>query len=196
VSEENKKYELVDVGDDFVGHHKVYRVKALRDFGFVSKGDVGGFVESEKNLSHEGNCWVKDNAYVVDNARVYEDAIISGNAWVHDNACVYGNGRVYGDTAVYHNAKVYDNAIVCDHAQVYNSAEAYKDAVVHSYARLRKKMQASRNVIVVDNMDITITKSDDHFHVYQSIVYVSEDYPKKYRKLLTYLDSIDSKNTY
>jgi len=196
VSEENKKYELIDVGDDFVGNHKVYRIKAFRDFGLVTKGDIGGFVESEKNLSHEGKCWIKDNAYVVDKARVYEDAVISGNAWVYDNACVYGKARVYGDTAVYHQAKVYDNARVFDHAQVYNSAKVFKEAMVHGCARLKRTMQATRNVIVVDNMDITITKSDDHFHVYQSKVYVSEDYPKKYRKLLTYLDSIDSKNTY
>ena len=37
---------------------------ACKDFGNIKKGDFGGYVESEKNLSHEGNCWVYDGAKV------------------------------------------------------------------------------------------------------------------------------------
>ena len=28
----------------------------------VHQGDLGGFVESERNLSQEGSCWIYDNA--------------------------------------------------------------------------------------------------------------------------------------
>jgi len=62
---------------------KLYRIQALRDFNGVKKGDKGGWIEKEENLSQEGDCWVFDNAEVSDNARVY------GDAWV------YGNARVY-----------------------------------------------------------------------------------------------------
>ena len=37
----------------------LFRVVALREFGFVAVGDVGGLIEYEANLSHEGNCWVR-----------------------------------------------------------------------------------------------------------------------------------------
>ena len=52
------------------------RVIALRSFGCVAKGEVGGFVEKEANLSHENNAWV------------YGDARVSGDAWVYGNAWV------------------------------------------------------------------------------------------------------------
>lgn len=32
------------------------------------KGEIGGFIEDEKNLSHDGNAWVAGNARVTDNA--------------------------------------------------------------------------------------------------------------------------------
>lgn len=66
-----KKYE-------FTGETKVMagvtlkRIRALISFGFVAKGEIGGFIEDEKNLSHGGNAWVTDNARV------------TGNAWVTD----------------------------------------------------------------------------------------------------------------
>ena len=45
------KYELIP--SDREGF---YRVKALRDFNDVKKGDIGGYVEGEKNLSQYGDC--------------------------------------------------------------------------------------------------------------------------------------------
>ena len=90
-----KKYELIP--SDKPGF---YRVKALRDFGLVKKGDIGGYVAGEHNLWHDDNSWVGDNAQVYDNAWVY------GNAWVGDNAQVYDNAWVGGDAWVGGNARV------------------------------------------------------------------------------------------
>ncbi len=62
---ERKKYELTD---EFIEHwsgKKLYRIKALIDFGLVVAGSLGGFVESENNLDHNGNAWVYGNARVV-----------------------------------------------------------------------------------------------------------------------------------
>ena len=53
---------------------------ALRSFGDVEEGDIGGFIESEKNLSHEGNCWVYENA------RVFGNAFVSGNTHLTEDA--------------------------------------------------------------------------------------------------------------
>lgn len=42
-----KKYKLTN--DIFVYHGtKLYRIKALKDFDDVSKGQLGGYIESEK----------------------------------------------------------------------------------------------------------------------------------------------------
>ena len=84
-----KKYELLqDDTKERLGR-KLYRIKALITIGLsVAAGDVGGYVESEKNLSQSGDAWVSGNAQVYGNARVY------GNAWVSGDAQVYGNARV------------------------------------------------------------------------------------------------------
>ena len=56
----------------------LHRIKAVRDFEFIKAGELGGYIEKEENLSHEGNCWVSDGAAVYGNARVYGDAKIYG----------------------------------------------------------------------------------------------------------------------
>ena len=43
-----KKYKLTDEPIYKLGI-KLYRIEALKDFGDVKKGDIGGYVESEKN---------------------------------------------------------------------------------------------------------------------------------------------------
>ena len=91
-----KKYELTDETIDVSGT-TLHRIKALKDFGNVKKGELGGYVESERNLSQEGNCWVCGNAKVCGDAEVYGNAKVYGNAWVYGNAEVCGNARVYGD---------------------------------------------------------------------------------------------------
>lgn len=178
-----KKYELIDVGDNYDGNRKVYRIKAVIDFGNVKKGDIGGFVESEANLSHQGNCWVYDDAYVIDKAKVYEDATIATNAWISDNAEVYGQARVYGRATIYHHAKVYDEARVYDDAKVYNSAHVFGHAIVHGHARIKGTMTSSNQVTVIDDSEVVITISDDKVHVYQSTVYPLDQLPTKYNPL-------------
>src|SRR3990167_4838497 len=54
------------------------RIGALKDFGNVSKGDKGGWIEREENISGSGNAWVYGNAQVCGNARVYGDAWVYG----------------------------------------------------------------------------------------------------------------------
>ena len=64
------KYEILK--DEFIefNDRKLYRIKALKDFRDVKKGTVGGYIESEQNLSQEGDAWVSGDARVSGNARV------------------------------------------------------------------------------------------------------------------------------
>ena len=82
-----KKYELTNetiVHDDLT----LYRIRALKDFADVKKGDLGGFVESENNLSHLNKAWVYDKARVCGNARMFDNARVSGNSVVFGNSWV------------------------------------------------------------------------------------------------------------
>ena len=42
----------------------LFRVVAVRSFGNVKNGEVGGLVVSEANLSHDDLAWVSGNARV------------------------------------------------------------------------------------------------------------------------------------
>ena len=117
-----KKFELTSESIVNIFGKKLYRIKALVEFGNVKEGELGGFVEKEENLSHEGNAWVYGNAEVFGNASV------SGNARVFDNARVFGNASVSGNAKVCENASVSGNAEVSGDAEVCGDAKISEDA--------------------------------------------------------------------
>lgn len=78
-----KKYRLLEDDTITVGGRTLYRIEALRDFANVKKGDKGGYVEKEDNLSHNGNCWV------------YGKAWVSGDTWVSGD-CQIVDGMING----------------------------------------------------------------------------------------------------
>lgn len=89
-----KKYEILYDQSIEVDRRKLYRIRALRDFGDVKAGDIGGYIEKESNLSQYGYAWVYGDAWVSGSAWVYGDARVSDNARVSGNAQVSGDARV------------------------------------------------------------------------------------------------------
>lgn len=69
----NKKFELTTDTKMFLDR-KLFRIKSLISFGNVKEGDLGGYVEKESNLSHNGDAWVYGDARVCGDACVYGDA--------------------------------------------------------------------------------------------------------------------------
>ena len=183
-----KKYRLTEETINVEGK-TLYRIEALKDFGNVKKGEKGGYVENEDNLSHYDNCWVYENAMVSGKAQVYDNAKIYGNAVVSDNAKVYDDAMVYGkakvrDNAIIHNnaiifgnawvcgnarvrdnawvwgnAEVYDYAEVCGNAEVYGNAKVYGDAVVCGKAEVCDKAIICGNAIVANDSDYIVFKN-------------------------------------
>ena len=160
---EELKYRLTDEWIMFDGK-KLYRIEALKDFSNVKKGDKGGFVESEDNLSQKGNCWIYhtakvfDNAVICGNALISDNAVVCDNAGIHDSAAVYDDARVYGYAVVYgkagihnnvkvfgnarirgwasliDNVEVWDDASICGHAYIYGNANIYGNAHIYDDA--------------------------------------------------------------
>ena len=84
-----KKFELTR--NAIAMHGKtLFQIRAVSDFGCVKCGELGGYVEIERNLSQEGSAWVFRDA------RVYGDATISKDARLfseRDYVTVKGFGR-------------------------------------------------------------------------------------------------------
>ena len=100
-----KKYEVTDIPHPY--YPWLHRIRAMYSFrSDVQKGQLGGYVQSEDNLSQEGTCWLFDNAISFENAYVSQDAVIKDVARVQGNALVSGT------------AECTIHALVCDHAIV------------------------------------------------------------------------------
>ena len=82
------KYKLTKKYIESLGV-KLFQIQAVTAFGCISKGELGGYIQSEQCLSQSGNAWVSGNAQVYGNARV------SGNAQVPGNARVYGRNSIF-----------------------------------------------------------------------------------------------------
>ena len=133
---EMKKFELTT---EFITNalgKKLFRIKALVEFGSVKAGELGGYAEKEENISQDGNAWVSGDARVYGNAWVSGDARVYGDAWVHGNAKVFGNAEVYGDAKVFGNAWVSDDACVYGDAKVFGNAWVSGDALVSGNAKV------------------------------------------------------------
>jgi len=58
-----KKYELTDKTIELPNGKTARQIKALVDIGDdVKAGELGGYLEKESNLSHEGDAWVSGDA--------------------------------------------------------------------------------------------------------------------------------------
>ena len=92
----NKKFELLLDDTIEVFGRKLFRIKATTDFGDVEKGELGGYIEKEENLSHYGDAWVESQ----------KDYIVFKNSWssfrwftyTRSNkmwrvGCFYGSGQ-------------------------------------------------------------------------------------------------------
>ena len=144
-----KKYELTnETKEIYFGTKTLYRIKALKDFAEVKKGDLGGWVEKEDNLSQVGLCWVADEAMVFDNARVFGNAIVYGNAKVYGNASVFDNAIVNHHAVVCGYANVYNNAFINDFAQVYGNATVFGYAQVYNLAIVYGKTRVFGNAMI------------------------------------------------
>ena len=155
-----KKYEITSEMKPGRFSSKLYRIKSCINFTTVSghevkKGDLGGWVEKEENLSQNGKAWIFDDAEVFGNAVIFGNAIVSGNASVCGNATVFQNALVFGKATVYDEAKIYDNAKIFDNAKVFGNARVCGNANVCGNARVCGNAFANGNALVRGNARIS-----------------------------------------
>lgn len=131
-----KKYELISE-TKVINGVELHRIKALKSFGNIKEGDLGGWIESEKNLSQDGDAWVCDNATVYGNATIRENAIVREYAKVEGNAIISGNAWVFGNAWVGENATIDGNATIRGNVTVYENATIDGNATISGDATIR-----------------------------------------------------------
>ena len=151
----NLKFKLTNETKVIFGR-TLFRLEATASFGNVKKGEKGGWVEKEDNLSQDGNAWV------------------SGNAWVYGNAWVSGDARVYGDAKLslkkaftkgsfLHSSDSTITPTIIDQSkeEVFNSSKDYKYLLVvgdYEIGDIDLKPTTSGESIEIEGKKYTLTE--------------------------------------
>ena len=132
------KYELTDETQINIYDATLHRIRALRDIPRhgVREGDLGGWIESENNLSQDGDAWVAENAQVFGDAQVYGEALAFGRAKIYGQAQVFEYALVYESAHVFGHSKVFGHARVFEYSWVSGTSCAYGDVLVYGNAWL------------------------------------------------------------
>ena len=137
-----KKFELTTNTKIHFGK-KLFQIKALINFGNVKAGELGGYVEKEENISHEGNAWVCGDA------KVYDNAEVCGSAWVcgdYDYTLIKGFGTRYRNTTFF---RCEDGNVRVTCGCFYGTIEEFREQV----KRTRSGKVAEEYLLVADLME-------------------------------------------
>ena len=146
-----KKYKLLEnETKEFYGR-TLYRVKALKSFGNVKAGDLGGFIEKEMNLSHCGDCWVYGEAMVIEDGRLFENAMAYGNALIAGDACASGNSRIFEYGELFGSAEIFDFVKLFGDGRVYGKAKIKGNVKVHGKAWISQDITIDGSHDILDN---------------------------------------------
>lgn len=157
-----KNYEFTGETMQYEGH-VLHRIRALRDiqtdpmYGnpFVDQGELGGWIESEKNLSQVSRAWVASDAKVYGDSEVYGMARVEGSATVSDSARICGHAYVSGNAHIGGHARIYNEAIVSGNAIVRGSATICEDAHISGDAHLDSNVTAMGNCSIAGQAKIS-----------------------------------------
>lgn len=139
------------------------QIIALSDFNDVTAGTPGGWIDDERVLSQQGDCWIYDENSIAfdgcqirDNARITRPCIlhhgvqIGDNAWV-DAAEISHGARLSGNVLV-QSSTVRGDCDIADEARVLNGSEiiAARGMTPDAHQRLRiyQRATVSRSRVV------------------------------------------------
>lgn len=174
-----KKYEILKDQSITLNGHTLYRIKLLRQIFSIPSGVLGGFIESENNLSQEGDCWVAEEAAVYGNAKVMDNAWVGGSARIHGNSIIRencliaespiiinseikGNSTVRGD-AVIKDSSLHNHALVTGNAKLYYARvfglSTVKDFATVTNTDIEGDACISGKVCIKKDLDYTVIKN-------------------------------------
>ena len=133
------KYELVEPSVLELENYSLeggewMRLKALRSFGNVKKGDFGGYIKNTF-LSQSGLSWIEkeckvENSFIGDNAVIKGESTVSG-AILKDNALIdSSNVSALGTSKMIISLRDNSKIMYCNNINVMDSLEMYDNASI------------------------------------------------------------------
>ena len=164
-NKEDKKYEILTDEENTIKFDErvLHRIRALKDFGDVKEGNIGGFVQTEDNLSHDGNSWIYDNAKCMDDARVCDNAKMYNNSKMYDNSrmfdysimydnsIMFDNSRMYNNSKMLDNSRMFDDTMMFDNSIMFDNSRMYDDTMMFGNSKMYNNAMMLDNSIMYDN---------------------------------------------
>jgi len=153
-----KKYELLK--DDTVrtsDGETLYRIRALQNIWLSAyEGQLGGYIQSEDNLSHYGNCWVGNTARVWEDARIFHNARVMDCAEVSGHVRAGEEARIDGGAQVWGCVHLLGHANVCGAVQLGGNVSVCGDARLSGKTRLFNDADICHDALIGGNLDIFV----------------------------------------
>lgn len=135
-SRPTQKYVVTDIAHP--DYPWLHRIRAMVDIvNTVKAGDLGGFVETESNLSADPN----------DAAWIYDDAIVCGDALVEDGSVVKDAAIVSGSACVTKQSQISQSAYVTDAALIRHAVISGQATVLGTACVLNRNGQDEKPII-------------------------------------------------
>lgn len=169
------KYEFTN-NKKLMFEQTLIQIQATKDFtradGFkVKKGDLGGFIQSEQNLSQDGLCWLDETSCALHSARILDDALALNGSILRDSSVlcekttlkdstICGKASISGESqikssSIADEAIIQDRCLICDsfvgdNAIISGEAKIYHSNVIDN-AQIKDKAQLLEGITVMDN---------------------------------------------
>ena len=141
-----KKFELTNEFVTNMFGTKLFRIRALVEFGDVEAGELGGYVEKESNLGHDDNAWVYANAWVYGNALVCSD---------EDYAYAHGFGSVNRTTTFF---RLKDGGVGVRCGCFYGTLAQFRDKIRETHGETKK---AQEYLMLADLMELRFEEDEN-----------------------------------
>jgi acetyltransferase-like isoleucine patch superfamily enzyme len=150
-----KKYIFTGLSKN-IGEKVLHQIKAVKDIKDITAGSIGGFIEKEENLSHDGDCWIGPNVHV------------------YNNAFIEGNARITGISEICSCSHITDNAIICD--SVINGAAEVKGNAIINDATVTDFVIVKDNAVIHSGSKICDNATIDSDSIIGQNSYIGTDY--------------------
>ena len=193
-----KKYEITNStrrfhSPDTDSLQVAHQIRALIDIPEkrVKKGQPGGYITSEYNLSHYDTAWIERGTLVSHNARVEGDATvenghlfghtlvtdnayIDGPVWLRDDTIVEGNARILGRISTKGNPRIGGDCQIHAGARISGNPTLEGDCIVEGRSEISDNAYLGGQAHIIDTRLTGSAKVTHDFHVFTSQVRLGE----------------------
>lgn len=131
-----------------VNDRTLHQIQAVRSFGEVKAGDIGGFIESESNLSHDGDCWVGFESIIGRQTYVKGNVLIGRYTSVGDQVEIDDNVRIGDDSVIGRCVRIGADVCIGNNAVIDEIAHIGRSTTVGDNVSIGENVRVGENVCI------------------------------------------------